>query len=102
MVKPITPKEAASRKIEVLPDEVIDVFNTMILENLKNGSSVVMQDEVARRIAKRMNVVLGYIYEKGLLDVEEIYRKAGWDVEYDKPGYNEDYKARFVFSKKAK
>ena len=36
----------------------------------------------------------------GWLDVEGIYRKAGWDVEYDSPGYCEDYPATFKFRKK--
>jgi hypothetical protein len=38
------------------------------------------------------------IFKKGWLDVEEIYGKAGWKVEYDKPGYNEDYAAHFIFT----
>jgi hypothetical protein len=33
------------------------------------------------------------------MDVEDVYQKAGWEVEFDKPGYNEDYEANFKFSK---
>ena len=32
--------------------------------------------------------------------IEPLYREKGWNVEYDKPGYNEFYKARFIFKKK--
>ncbi len=42
------------------------------------------------------------LFEKGWLDVEPIFKKAGWDVEYDKPGYNESYPATFKFSRKKK
>lgn len=31
------------------------------------------------------------------LDVEDVYRAAGWEVTYDKPGYNETYDATFTF-----
>ena len=30
-------------------------------------------------------------------DVEDIYEKAGWDVTYDTPGYNETYEPKFTF-----
>lgn len=40
------------------------------------------------------------IYKKGWLNVEEAYREKGWDVTYDKSGYNETYRALFVFSKR--
>jgi hypothetical protein len=39
------------------------------------------------------------MYDKGWMDVEDVYQKAGWEVEFDKPGYNEDYEANFKFSK---
>jgi hypothetical protein len=37
------------------------------------------------------------IFEKGLLDVETVYERAGWKVTYDKPAYNETYPATFRF-----
>ena len=40
------------------------------------------------------------VFKNKWLDVEEVYRKAGWKVEYDKPGYCEDYEAYFVFEKR--
>ncbi len=36
------------------------------------------------------------------LDVEDVYREAGWVVEYDKPGYCESYEATFTFKKDGK
>jgi hypothetical protein len=33
-----------------------------------------------------------------LLDIEPIYREAGWIVEYDKPAYCENYDANFTFT----
>lgn len=42
------------------------------------------------------------VFKKGWLNVEYLFRAAGWEVQYDKPGYNETYEAYFTFSKKVK
>lgn len=40
--------------------------------------------------------------EQTTLSVEEIREKAGWDVEYDSPGWNEEGVEVFKFTKKTK
>jgi hypothetical protein len=41
------------------------------------------------------------IFDKGWLDIEDIYRAADWVVAYDKPGFNEThFEANYTFSKK--
>ena len=40
------------------------------------------------------------IFSEGWLNIETVYEDAGWDVYYDKPGYNEDYKPSYTFTKK--
>jgi hypothetical protein len=42
------------------------------------------------------------IFKNHWLDVEEIYEEAGWQVAYDKPGYNETYEASFEFTDASK
>ena len=37
------------------------------------------------------------IFKKGWLNVEEMYREAGWQVTYDRPAYNETGYAYFYF-----
>jgi len=39
------------------------------------------------------------IINNGWLNIEEAYRAADWEVEYDKPAYNETYRAHFIFKK---
>ena len=39
------------------------------------------------------------VYDRNLLDVEDAYRKLGWKVAYDKPGYNEAYEGTYQFKK---
>lgn len=47
-----------------------------------------------------MNIKSNIVYGKQYLDVEDIYRKEGWKVVYDKPAYCETYEPTFTFSKK--
>jgi hypothetical protein len=100
MAGPISPKEVASRKEASIPDEVFEVFNDLISQNWDGHRATVSQDDAVRQIAKKMGVSRGEAFNKGWLDVEDSYRKKGWKVEYDKPGYNESYSAFFVFKKK--
>jgi hypothetical protein len=48
------------------------------------------------------DITVQTIWENKWLDVEDEYRKNGWEVEYDKPGLGESYPARFIFKPKEK
>jgi hypothetical protein len=47
-----------------------------------------------------MGVSRQEVFDNQWLDIEDIYREAGWKVSYDKPAYNETYKAYFTFSRR--
>jgi hypothetical protein len=100
MTKPVTPQDIAAAKGARLPEEVIDVFNDLIVQGFSGSSSQVVQGEAAELIAERLGTTVEEVYKRGLLNVEEFYRAAGWNVRYDKPGFNESYAAFFVFSLK--
>lgn len=95
-VKPISPKEAVASH-ENFPDEVIEAFNELIVKNMRGGSSVVKQKDVVELIAKNMMISQHAVFEHGYLDIEAVFRQAGWVVIYDKPAYNENYEAHFTF-----
>lgn len=97
MTKPITPRDLVSGRGKNIPDEVIQAFNEVIAE----GGGVVYQDVVVKRILSKLpDVPRHEVFEKGWLDVDGIYRKAGWKVTYDKPGFNETYDANWTFEAK--
>lgn len=98
-VKPITPEEVDEQRINCIPDEVITIFNEMIVENWRGSYAHVDQDAVVTRIAARMNVERQYVFDRGWIDIEPIFRRVGWKVEYDKPAYYESYGAYFEFRK---
>jgi hypothetical protein len=105
MIKPITPNEVVSHKTNVvIPDYVFEAFNYLISKNFRNGSATIKQNEVIERIisAHSETITREYLFDNHFLDVEDVYREAGWRVEYDKPAYCETYEASFKFTKKEK
>lgn len=118
MIKPITPREVIGKKKELLPDAVLEAFNELIAKHWNNGEACFKQDEVVALICQKleqelnkggssddnwMSVRKQEIFDNHYLDVEGIYRKAGWTVNYDSPAYCESYPATFTFrSKKSK
>lgn len=94
-IKPITPAQAKASK--TFPDNVIDCWNAVIIEKLSGGSALVEQDYILNRLVASTDVPRAKVIENGWLDVEDVYRKAGWKVNYDKPGYDKSYKATFSF-----
>lgn len=110
-VKPITPEEAGVKKVEDMPNFVITAFNEIIIKNLANGTSHFKLKEVAdhmRELHSKNNggfLMDNVSFDKHAekehwYDVEPFYRKAGWKVEYDGPGFNESYDATYTFTRK--
>ncbi len=97
--KPITPKDATLLKVSTIPDAVFEAFNELIAENFDGHSSCFTEKKVVAHIVKK-GISSKTAYDNHWLDVEPLYEKAGWKVEYDKPGFNESYDATFTFTKK--
>lgn len=90
--RPITPKEAFEEQAESIPPQVYDVVNEFIKQRSSDNPITINQDEVMEGIlAKFPDMTRAEVFKKRWLDFEAAYKKAGWRVEYDKPGYNETY-----------
>jgi len=108
-VQPIRPQDVVEAKQCQIPNEVIEAFNTLIAKYFHSDHSCFKQKEVIDEIIKNLQKgtskeainLRNMIFENHWLDVEDIYRKAGWHVEYDKPAYDESYEPTFDFIKKA-
>ena len=101
MTKPIKPVEVKKE----IPDEIIQAFNDLITESYDGEEAYVKQDDAMERAMMNFKkagkrIKRDDIFKKGWMDVEAHYRKAGWQVKYDKPAYCEDYDASFIFKKK--
>lgn len=91
-VKPITPGEVYLAAPQV-PDHVIETWNKLIAKNWDGRQATIMQKEAIKALGGTGGEKMAW------LNIEEIFRQAGWVVEYDKPGYNETYEASFKFTK---
>jgi hypothetical protein len=100
MVKPISPDEVATQKSKDLPDIVMETWNSMIAQKFSNGKSEIHLKHIRDALAVATGETPFRVRELGYLDIEEIYREAGWSVVYDQPAYNETYDAFYIFKKK--
>lgn len=98
-MKPISPNQVVELKRTNMPDSVIEIFNDEIARTWNGRYAQIKQDGLVARIMEKLEITRSAVFDNHLLDVEDIYRKEGWTVEYDKPGYNETYEATFKFSK---
>lgn len=102
--KPINVEEIDSLFKESIPN-VVDVFNSLILKHYSTitKSSVVKQEEVLEIVCgdEEENIKRSEVFYNHWLDVEEIFREAGWVVEYHKPFYmgGENFEPYYLFSK---
>lgn len=83
-----------------LPPEVIDEWNKLIAEKWDGVNATFTQDLLVDRLVARMNVKRERVFDAGWVDLEPVFRKAGWRVHFDKPAYNETYPATFEFTRK--
>lgn len=102
MVEPIRPEDVVEQKRLVLPPEVLEAFNEQIVKKFDGKSANVKQKDVAKLIGEKLNITYSQILEEHLLDVEDIYRKVGWKVKYDKPSYDENFDSYFLFTRESK
>jgi hypothetical protein len=99
MTKALSPNEADELRSQghSIPPEVIEAVNDLIVTKPGNFFSLMISD-VKRAISDKMGISTADILDHWL-DFEPVYRKAGWSVHYDRPGYNENYEGHYKFNK---
>lgn len=100
MTKPITPADVENIKAERMRPEMIDAANELIAEHWNGYSACFTLNELCARARAKLNMEAGASFKNGELDIEVVFRKHGWKVEFDKPGFNETYSANWTFTKK--
>lgn len=100
-MKPITPQECSAQAGSHIPELVVESVNALLKKKYSGGRATFTQDEVIAEIQKRGDTISReQIFDSKWLDFEPLFRRAGWDVEFDKPGYCETYDANWKFTKK--
>lgn len=104
MINPeeLTPDFLMKKKLENIPDAIINATTELIVAGISLSGSVTIKEKDIIKLAckKDDNLTSTKIYDNNWLDIEPIFRLAGWEVSYDKPAYCETYDATFTFSKK--
>lgn len=107
MTKPIKPEDVIKTGPKI-PDFIIDSVNSLIRKKWDGHEAKIYQNEILDMVSIRERdpeypsdlPTRKEVFDNHWLDFEDLYRKQGWNVYYDKPGYCETYEAYFVFSKK--
>lgn len=104
-VEPLRPEGVALAKKTTFPPVVLEAFNELIAADFVNGRATVRQDAVLTLILSKLRekgqeIERQQVFDRGWLNVEDIYRRDGWSVEYDKPGLGESYPATYRFTRK--
>lgn len=101
MVQAISPADIAIQKVANFPDFVMEEWNKMIAMKFTANRARIGQNEMIEALLPHtQHGNRQEVFDNHWLDVEEVYRANGWDVEYDKPAYNESYEATFTFTPK--
>lgn len=107
-VKPLSPNEVKSLRLESLDADMITAVNNLLKKKLDSaGCAKLLQKDIVDEYFKvkgveKTDARKKKMHEDHQLDFEDVFRKAGWSVSYDKPGYNESYEASFEFKNKKK
>jgi hypothetical protein len=100
---PITPAEIVAKRRADVPEKVFDAWNTVIAKNYVGTAKSGYSDFTITELMTEL-LASGYtreeISENRWVDLEDIYRKSGWSVRVDIPGYNESYDTRYEFKTK--
>lgn len=99
-MKPITPKEAATNTLNSISPLMIQAVNECIITHLSNGVAAIEQSTIINRFNELSAEPFVFSKNRQWLDFEPLFEKAGWEVEYDKPAYNESYESKFTFKSK--
>jgi len=102
-VQAIKPSDIMDNLDTIIDPAVIQAVNEILKEKFRGDSVTILQKEIVSRAIKiNPKLTSDILYKNHHLDFEPIFRKAGWSVIYDKPGYNETYEPSFEFRTKKK
>jgi hypothetical protein len=94
MIEPITPAQARLSHETVIPSVVIEAINRLLSRHYNDKRIIIELSQLKTEIAiTGFNIQM----QNQWLDFENIYRKQGWRVVRDIPGYNESYETFWEF-----
>ena len=104
-MKVYTPEDVLKKRVGTIPDYVIDAFNDLLTENYQEDETIIEQEDIIRKILEYSTddeLTRETIFKKHYLDIENLYRNNGWEVDYEKPAFDELFEPFFIFKPKKK
>ena len=102
-VKPLKPSDIVDNLDTIIPSVVIEAVNNLLKKKFRGSSAMIKQKEIVDEIIRLDDSMTSQkIFDEKWMDFEEIFKRNGWSVKYDGPGYSESYDAYFVFTPKKK
>jgi hypothetical protein len=110
--KPLTPAEAKKKRIESIPNAVVRAVNSLLDDTTVRFGVTALREAILRELkAEAENYSPETMpdwckftdptrFPSAWFDFEPIFMKAGWEVSYDRPGYNESGETTWTFSSK--
>lgn len=105
MAKVYSPEDVLKKRNEMIPDFVITAFNDLLTENYQEDETIIKQEDAIRKILEYSTdyeLTREAIFKKHYLDIENLYRNNGWEVDYEKPAFDERFEPYFIFKPKKK
>lgn len=101
-ITPITPEQVIKEKSKDIPECIIDAVNKLLVKNWKQSScyAKILQNDILDMVADKYS--RREVFDNGWLDIEDLYREAGWNVEYYRGPYWDTTPCYFTFTLKNK
>lgn len=98
MMKAITPLEALSKSASLIPPQVFEVVNNLIIENLDlaTKSLTLKQDLIVESICNAFDISRNK-FNFNWLNFEAQYEEQGWIVKYEKQCFGDNFDSYFEF-----
>ena len=87
MVKPITPAQIEKARKDMIPDEVIEAVNELMIDGWDSASyhTYIRQEELIELVIEKMKntVARADLFNNHWLDIERVFVEYGWKITYD-------------------
>ena len=99
-IKPVRPEDVFKQEEHTIHPSMIRAINLFLTRFDGNQTTITVEELVEQFLKFEPSWTRDMIWDKKQLGFEGLYKASGWDVVYEKPGYNENYTPFFVFKLK--
>lgn len=96
---PLTPQEILENR--EIDHRIIDAVNQILKDKFIGHDLKITLPEIKDKMVSMFGGInFKDLFDRKQFDFEKIYEKYGWKVEFDKPGYSENYDSFYMFRPK--